>query len=146
MSTSEIVLWVVTGFIVITMISRTLPIAVAGIRFWLRPNAWLVLRGPVFLVAVWCVIGGIELTYDINLRAWFSASASGGEFRWWMLLLTPLVLSIASLGFTVPYLAYFFVIPHLQHSKRFGSVERSLLSALVAFAVPALIYAVMYAL
>ena len=63
-----------------------------------------------------------------------------------MLILTPFVLSIASLGFTVPYLAFFWLVPHLQQSERFGPIARSILSALVVFAVPALIYAVMYVL
>ena len=146
MSTIEVILWIVTAIIVLTMIGRTLDIAVTGIRFWLRPNVWLLLRIPIFVVAVWCIVGGIELVYDINLMAWFSQTETGTGFRWWMLLLTPIVLSVASLGFTVPYLAYFLLIPHLQHSERFGPVARVLLSALVAFAVPALVYAVMYAL
>lgn len=143
MSTNEIILWVVTAIIVVTMLSRSLPVAVSGVRFWLRPGAWLLVRGPIFLLAIWCTFGGIELVYDINTRAWF---ADGGGFRWWMLLLTPIVLSIASLGFTIPFLAYFLVIPNLQHSERFGPIARALLSALVVFSVPVLIYAVMYVL
>ena len=144
MSTIDIALWVVTAIIVLTMLGGTLDIAVAGVRFWLRPSASLVVRVPIFLVAVWCILGGVELVYDINARAWFSQDEDGLGFRLWMLLLTPLILSIASLGFTVPYLAYFLVVPHLQHSNRFGPVVRSLLSALIVAAVPVLVYAVMY--
>jgi hypothetical protein len=151
MNNIEVILWVVTAIIVLTMIGRTLHIAVAGIRFWLRPNMWLLLRIPVFLVAVWCILAGIELVYDINLAAWFSQTPisqteSHIEFRWWVLLFTPIVLSIASLGFTAPYLAYFLLIPHLQQSERFDRWTRLLLSALVALAVPVLVYSVMYVL
>ena len=146
MSDIEILLCIVTAVIVLTMLSRSRGIAVSGVKFWLRPNAWLLIRGPIFLLAIWCVFGGIELVYDINARAWFSESNSGIGFRWWMLLLTPLVLSIASLGFTVPYLAYFLLIPSLQSSDRFNPAVRFLLSACIALAIPCLIFAVMYAL
>jgi len=151
MNNIEIILWVVTAIIVLTMIGRTLHIAVAGIRFWFLPNIWLLLRIPVFLVAVWCIFAGVELVYDISLAAWFSQTPisqtdSHIRFRLWMLLFTPVVLSVASLGFTVPYLAYFLLIPYLQKSERFDRWTRLFLSALVALAVPVLVYSVMHVL
>lgn len=145
MSTIEIILWVVTAIVVLLMLSQTIDIAVNGVRFWLHPNAWLILRVPILLLAILCMFGGIELVYDINARSWFSEMANGHlGFRWWLLLFAPIVLTISSLGFTVPYLAFFLLIPHLQNSERFGPVARSLLSALVVLAVPALVYAVTY--
>jgi hypothetical protein len=143
MSTIEIILWVVTAIIVLTMLGQTMGIAVKGIQFWLYPSAWLILRVPIMLLAILCMFGGIELVYDINARAWFSEMANGHlGFRWWLLLFTPIVLTISSLGFTVPYLAFFLLIPHLQHSEGLGFVARSLLSSLVVLVVPVLVYAV----
>ncbi|MGB7543308.1 MAG: hypothetical protein WBM28_15000 [Burkholderiales bacterium] len=49
MTTIEIILWVVTAIIVLVMIGRSLDIAMAGFRFWLRPSVWLLLRIPIFL-------------------------------------------------------------------------------------------------
>lgn len=145
MSTIEIILWIVTAIIVLTMLGQTIDIAVNGIRFWLYPSAWLILRVPILLLAILCIFGGIELVYDINLRAWFPEMANGHQaFRWVLLLFTPIVLAISSLGFTVPYLAFFLLIPHLQNSERFGPVARSLLSALVVLAIPVVVYAITY--
>jgi hypothetical protein len=143
MSAIEIILWGVTAIIVLAMLGQTSDIAVNGIRFWLRPSAWLILRVPILLLAILCIFGGIELVYDINARVWFSEMENGHiGFRWWMLFFTPIVLTISSLGFTVPYLAFFLLIPHLQHSERLGFVARSLLSSLVVLVVPVLVYAV----
>jgi len=146
MSTVEIALWAIAVVTVLAMINRTWDIAVSGIQFWLRRSVSLLLRLPIFLLAIACIVGGIELVYDINARAWFAETDSGSEFRWWLLILTPLVLSVASLGFSVPYLAYFFLVPHLQRNPQFHAAARTLLSALVIITVPMVVYAIQYVL
>lgn len=146
MGTIEILLWLITAITIAVMFERTSNIAISGVKFWLHPSPWLILRIPIFLIALVCIFGGIELVYDINARAWFSESSNGVGFRWWMLLFMPIVLSVASLGFTIPYLAYFMIIPNLQQSKRFNFATRSVLSAFLILGIPSLIYAVMYLL
>ena len=147
MSTPEIVLWVLTAVIIVVMVRRSWDLAVTGLKWWIHPSMSLVLRIPVLLVAAWCMFGGIELVYDVNALAWFSSDPSDGlSFRWWLLLLTPIVLSVASLGFTIPYLGYLVLIPAIQKRASMAAPTRIVLSTLVAIVIPGLLFGIQKAI
>lgn len=142
----SIALWIITAIIVITLSLRNFRESLSGVAFWLRPSPWLLIRLPVFLVACWCIYGGILLVWDLNLIMWFSRDGNTLGFRWWLLILTPIVLSLAGLGFAIPYAGYLFFIPYLQKSVRLSPAVRLLLSTAVAVAIPLLIWFVTAAL
>ncbi|MGA2136213.1 MAG: hypothetical protein ABSH50_28315, partial [Bryobacteraceae bacterium] len=108
----HVLLWLVTLVTVAVMIGRSLPATLKGCRWWLHPAPSLIVRLPVFLSALFVTATGIALVYNVNSWAWFSVEPSGQiYFRAWVLLLTPFVLSLAGLGFAVPLLGYFVVVP-----------------------------------
>lgn len=147
MSTPELVAWVATAVIVITMVSRSWGLAREGLRWWLRPSITLLFRIPGLLLGVWGIFGGIELVYNFNAWAWFSMDGAGHlGFRWWLLILTPVVLSVASLGFTIPYLCYLVLIPYIEQREQLAPPARHALVTLLAIAIPAVIVAIEQAL
>ena len=86
MSTVEIALSVLTGVTVLVMLNRTWDIAVSGVRFWLRPGLSLLIRAPIFLLAIACIAGGIELVYDINARVCLPRETADPGFVGWLLI------------------------------------------------------------
>lgn len=147
MTTPELVIWGATAVIVITMVNRSWNLAKEGLRWWLRPSITLLLRVPGLLLGVWAILGGIELVYNFNAWAWFSMDNTGHlSFRWWLLMLTPVVLSITSLGFTIPYLSYFVLIPRIERQWQLAPAARYALVTVLVILVPAIIFAVEEAL
>ena len=147
MTTPELVVWGATTVIVITMVSRSWDLAKEGLRWWLRPSITLLFRIPGFLLGVWAIFGGIELVYNFNAWAWFPTDSAGHlGFRWWLLILTPVVLTVASLGFTIPYLCYLVLIPHIERREQLAPLARHALVTFLAIAVPAIVVAIEEAL
>lgn len=140
MTTPELVVWAATAVIVITMVNRSWSLARDGLRWWLRPSMTLLFRIPGLLLGVWGIFGGIELVYNFNAWAWFAMDNAGHiGFRWWLLILTPVVLTIASLGFTIPYLCYLVLIPHIERREQLALPARHVLATLLAIGTPAVI-------
>ncbi len=147
MSTPELIVWAATAVIVITMVNRSWSLAKDGLRWWLRPSMTLLFRLPGVLLGIWGIYGGIELVYNFNAWAWFPTDDAGHVgFRWWLLLLTPVVLTVASVGFTIPYLSYLVLIPHIERREQLAPAVRHVLVTLLAIGMPAAIVAIEQAL
>ena len=141
MTTTELILWGITITIVVTMLARSWGIFLDGCKWWLRPNYLLIIRLPIFLSALFCIAAGVELVYDINLRAWFVNLPNGHSgFRWWVIFFTPVVLTISGLGFVVPLLGYFLLVPKIFQTKKYGIAAKLFLSGLVTLGIPVLGY------
>ena len=137
----EIILWVVTIVIAGGLLLKNLDVFIDSCKWWLQVSPSLFVRLPIFVLAIWCLFGGIELVYNLNLVAWFTTSTPGHlAFRWWLLLLFPIVLAVAGLGFGVPLVVYFYAIPRLYRTGALQPVVRVVLSGILALSVPALMY------
>jgi hypothetical protein len=94
----------------------------------------------MFLIALIVTVAGIPIVYNVNSWAWFAVEPSGQiYFRAWVLLVSPLVLSVAALGFAVPLLGYFVLIPAICCGKQSSLLVRFMLSTLVFATLLALV-------
>lgn len=136
-------LYAFTFFIVAVLLAKYGRMVVGGCKWWLRPTLWLIVRLPVFLVALYCVFASIELVYNLSILAWLHSTEYGYTgFRWWAIPFTPAILAFASLGFLIPLLGYFWLVPAVVENGKLALPLRLSLATLIVVGIPVLIYGV----